>query len=337
MTTDEIITYAMWAALASAALTAIGEWLHTRRVARLSRLAFGPANRPRRWTTLAPTLRVLALAGVAWSLVTLAAFNNRSRDRDRRSAVTRQLLVLLDVSPSMQLADAGADGSQRRAVRAAEVLKSVLDRVPGDHVRFSAASFYTEARMLARECQDRELMVHFAADVPFHLTYKPGQTDLLKSLNQAGEFSKDWPRKSTTLLVISDGDSVPPSGLQPMPSAVSEVLFAGVGETGRGTFIDGHLSRQDGTTLSQLARRLGGTYYDANTKHLPSDALRKLNEKDPGAAKWQADRRLVALAVLALSASALCLLPLLLEYFGSAWQAATPTTRDAFQKAEATP
>ena len=336
MTQDEIIAYATWAALASAALTATGEWLHARRVARMSRLAFGPANRPRRWTTLAPTLRVLALAGVAWSLVTLIAFNNRSRDRDRRPAVTRQLLVWLDVSPSMQLADAGAGGDQRRATRAAEVLKSVLDRVPGDHVRFSAASFYTEARMLARECQDRELMVHFAANVPFHLTYKPGRTDLLKSLNQAGDFMKDWPRKSTTLLVISDGDSVPPAGLRPMPSAVSEVLFAGVGETGRGTFLDGHLSRQDGATLSQLARRLGGTYFDANTKHLPSDSLRKLNAKNPGSAKWQADRRLVALAVLALSATVLCLLPLLLEYLGSAWQAATPAARDIYQKSGVT-
>ena len=328
MTQEEIITYATWAATGSAVLAAAGEWLHARRVARLSRLAFGPAGHPRRWTRLAPPLRVLALAGCVWSLITLIAYNNLSRDRDRQAAGTRHLMIMLDVSPSMQLADAGESGEQRRAVRAAEVLKSVLNRVPGDNVRFSAASFYSEARMLARECQDRELMVHFAADVPFYYTYKPGKTDLLKSLNQAGDFIRDWPRKSATLLVISDGDSVPPAGLQPMPSAVAEVLVAGVGDPGRGTFIDGHLSRQDTATLSQLARRLGGKYFDANTRQIPSDALLKLTADDPRAAKWRTDRRLVALAVLGMSAALLCLLPLLLEYFGSAWKAVRPADAD---------
>ena len=321
MTHEQIIACATSSAAATAVLAAVGEWLHVRRVTRLSRLAFGPAARPRAWTKLVPPLRVMALAGAVWSLITLIAFNHLSSERDRHAAATRHLMVLLDVSPSMQLTDAGETGEQRRAVRAAELLKSVLNRVPGDNVRFSAASFYTEARMLARECQDRELIVHFAAEVPFHLTYKPGKTDLLKSLNQTGEMMKDWPRKSTTLLVISDGDSVPPAGLKPLPSAVSDVLFVGVGEAGRGTFIDGHLSRQDSATLSQLARRLGGRYFDGNTRNLPSDALQKINAEDPRAANWQADRRLLALAVLAVSTTLLCLLPLLLEWLGSAWKA----------------
>jgi Ca-activated chloride channel family protein len=150
---------------------------------------------------------------------------------------------------------------------------------------------------------------------------------MLKSLNQAGEMMKDWPRKSTTLLVISDGDGVPPSGLKPMPSAVSEVLFAGVGEPGRGTFIDGHLSRQDSANLSQLARRLGGKYFDTNARHIPSDALRLLNSQNPRAANWQADRRMLALAILCVSATVLCLLPLLLEWAGSAWKLVPPPAR----------
>ena len=328
MTHEEIITCATWTAIGVAAVAAIGEWLHARRVARLSRLAFGPAGQPRNWTKAAPPLRVLAMAGAAWALFTLIAYNNLSRDRDRKAAVTRHLMVLLDVSPSMQLADAGENGEQRRCVRAAEVLQSVLNRVPGDNVRFSAASFYTEARMLANECQDRELIIHFAADVPFYFTFKPGKTDLLKSLNQAGDFMKDWPRKSTTVLVLTDGDSVPPVGLKPLPSAVSEILFAGVGEPGRGTFIDGHLSRQDTANLSQLARRLGGKYFDANARQIPSEALQTLNSEDPRSAKWQADRRLVALTVLALSAGILCLLPLLLEYLGSTWKTGVPPVRE---------
>jgi Ca-activated chloride channel family protein len=174
--------------------------------------------------------------------------------------------------------------------------------------------------MLVEECRDRELMLHLAGGVPFHITYRPGKTDLLKSLNQTGEFVKDWQRKSTTLLVISDGDSLPPSGLERMPSSVAQVIVAGVGDPGRGTFIDGHMSRQDTANLSQLARRLGGRYHDCNVRHLPSEALDQLNREDPGAAKWNADRRMLALIVLAVCASLLCLLPLLLEWLGSAWR-----------------
>lgn len=324
MTAEAIHTYAIWAALAASGLGVWGEWLHARRSARLGRLAFGPAGKPRAWTGLVPPLRVVALAGMAWALVSLVAYNNLVRDRDRKSTATRHLMVLLDVSPSMLLADAGESGELTRSGRAGEVLKSVLDRAPGDQVRFTAASFYTEARTLVRECQDRELILHLTGGIPFHITFKPGKTDLLKSINQASGMMKDWPRKSATLLVISDGDSVPPSGLEPMPSAVASVILAGVGEPGRGTFIDGHLSRQDSGNLSQLARRLGGKYYDCNTRQLPSDALRALTTRDPSSAKWRADRRLVALGVLTLSAAVWCLVPLLLEYLGSGWRPRVP-------------
>lgn len=319
MTAEILESYAIWAALATAGLAALGEWLHARRTRRVGALAFGPAGRARRWTAVVPALRVLALAAMAWSLVTLIAFNNLARDRNRQRPPTRHLMVLLDVSPSMLLKDGGEKADTRKA-RAAAVLKSVLDRVPGDHVRFSAASFYTETRALVTECKDRELILHLAGGTPFHVTYKPGKTDLLKCLNEAGELMKDWERKSTTLLVISDGDSIPPTGLKPMPSSVSDVIVAGVGDAGRGTFIDGHLSRQDTANLSQIARRLHGAFYDANVRHIPSEALARLNSEGPGAAKWRTDRRTLALIGLALSAAFLCLLPLLLEYLGSPWK-----------------
>lgn len=319
MNDPDIHLLAIYAALGIAAVTACGEWLHARRSARLGALAFGPSSRPRAWTRLTAPLRIAAMAGIAWALVTLVAFNHQVRDRDRNSKSIRHLMVLLDVSPSMLLADAG-DGSATRMWRASEVLRSVLDRVPGDNVRFSAAAFYTEARMLVEECQDRELMLHLAGGIPFHITYQPGKTELIKSVNQTGEFMKHWPRKSTTLLVISDGVSLPASGLDRLPSSVAEVIVAGVGDPGRGSFIDGHMSRQDTAALSQLARRLGGRYHDCNVRHLPSEGLRKLNSEDPGAAKWRADRRVLALIVLTVCASLLCLLPLLLEWLGSGWR-----------------
>ncbi len=317
MNAETLHIFAAWAALATALLASAGEWLHSRRIARVNTLAFGPGARPRRWTLVAPFLRVLALSVLAWALVTLVSFNNMTRDRNRAGQTTRHLMVLLDVSPSMLLSDAGESRADTRKARASAVLKSVLNRIPGDHVSFSAAGFYTENRVLVNECRDRELILHLAGGTPFHITYKPGKTDLIKSLNQAGELMKEWERKSTTLLVISDGDSVEPVGLKPMPSSVSDVIFAGVGDASRGTEIDGHVSRQDSANLSQLVRRLQGVFFDCNVRHVPSEALRRINAEASGDAAWKTDRRLLALITLAVSAATLCLLPLLLEYLGA--------------------
>ena len=320
MNAESLHAIAIQATAAVAALAALGEWLHARRSSRIATLVFGPQGHPRRWTVVAPWLRGAALAGMTWSLVTLLAYDQQSRDRDRRAEPDRHLLVLLDVSPSMLLADAGEHGDQTRKDRAREVLKSVLNRLPGDSLRFTVLGFYTEARTLVEQCRDRELVLHLAGDTPFHITYEPGKTDLLASINRAGESARDWPRKSTTLLVLSDGDSVAPTGLKTLPSSISNVWFAGVGDPARGSFIDGHQSRQDSGSLSQVARRLGGRYQDCNLRHLPAEALQGLTAQASGRSSWRKDRRLTALVTLAGSTALLCLLPILLHAFGSRWQ-----------------
>ncbi|HXJ60964.1 MAG TPA: vWA domain-containing protein [Verrucomicrobiae bacterium] len=321
---EDYILLASWAALGVAALAALGEWLHARRMRRLGRLAFGPQNRPRSWVFFAAVLRVLALAAAAWSLVLLLAFEGSSRAREENVAATRHLLVLLDVSPSMQLEDAGENGHQTRATRAAALLRSVLNRAPSAEVKITMACFYTHAMQLVKECADREVIANFTENLPLHLAYRPGKTDLVKSLNQGGELAKDFPRKTTTVLVLTDGDTVPDQGLNPMPSAVSEVIIAGVGDAARGVYIDGHLSRQDSATLSQVARRLGGRYHNGNTKHIPSEWLLRLTASDRDADKTLINLRVLAVALLAISAALLCLLPVLLEYAGSPWK---PITR----------
>ena len=317
---EQLPTLALAAALVAAVLAALGEALHARRIRRVGPLAFGPRGRPRAWTRLVPLLRVAAVAGIEWSLVILVTFDNRTRESRRGNNTERHLVVMLDVSPSMLLSDAGESGDQTRNARAAEVLKSVLDRLPDDHVRFTAIGFYTEARMLVEKCRDRELVLHLAAGTPFHVTYKPGKTDILGSVNQAGRMIDDLPRKSATLLVLSDGDSLPPSGLKPLPSAVSQVVVVGVGDPARGDFIDGHQSRQDTANLGQLARRLGGRYDDCNFRLLPREALESLAADDPSSSKWRLDRRTLALGLLSLGTATLCLLPLLLDALGSPWR-----------------
>lgn len=325
---QNIPAFALLSALLVAVLMAGGEWLHARRTRRLAALAFGPGGKPRAWTMIAPAARVLAAAAGAWALATLLSYDNRTRARDLGNNTDRHLVVLLDVSPSMLLKDAGEGGAQTRNARAATVLKSVLDRLPGDQVRFTAIGFYTEARMLVKACRDRELLLHLATGTPFHITYEPGKTDVLGSVNQAGAMIKDFPRKSVTLLILSDGDSLPPTGLQPLPSSVERVIIAGVGDTARGSFIDGHQSRQDTANLGQLARRLGGDFHDANLRHLPNEALDAIANDEAGASKWRIDRRMAALLLLGVSSFVFALLPILLDAFGSAWRhrpAAIPT------------
>lgn len=319
--------FAIPAALLVAALTAGGEWLHARRIRRIAPLVFGPGGRPRGWTKAVPAARVLAAGAATWAVITLLSFDDRARSRDLGNNVDRHFVVLLDVSPSMLLKDAGEGRDQTRNARAAGVLKSVLDRLPGDRIRFTAIGFYTEARMLVEACRDRELLLHLATGTPFHITYEPGKTDVLGSINRAGEMIRGFPRKSVTLLMLSDGDSLPPTGLQPLPPSVEKLIIAGVGDTTRGTFIDGHQSRQDTANLGQLARRLGGDYHDANLRHLPDEVLSALTSDEAGASKWRVDRRVAALLLLGISSVIFVLLPILLDLFGSRWRyrpAATP-------------
>ena len=333
MLIEAAIQIASWAASGTAALAIFAEWLHARRVQRLARLAFGPESAPRLWTQLAPPLRVLALAGAVWALVVLMAFDGSSRARERQSKATRHLMILLDVSPSMLLKDSGEGGVTPRAAQAAKLIQSVLDRAPSGEVKISMACFYTDARPLVTQCTDREVVMNFADNLPLYIAYRPGKTDLVKSLNSAGDLVKDFPRKSTTLLVLSDGDTVPDSGLKPMPSAVTDVIFAGVGDPARGTFIDGHLSRQDSASLSQLARRLGGAYHNGHRLNVPSEMLRHLLTPDETQEKVKMNLRVLAMILLAASAGVLCVLPLLLEYFGSAWK---PVVRARKEQEEVT-
>jgi Ca-activated chloride channel family protein len=320
MKLEQQIILAVWTALGAGLVAALAELLHARRLRRLGRLSFGPEERPRPWTSAVPVLRVLAIAGGMGSLVILMAFEGSSRAQERKAAALRHVMILLDVSPSMQLEDAGETGHQKRTLRAAEILKSVMDRAAGDGVKFTMACFYSHALPLVKTCSDRELIWHFANDLPLYMAFRYGKTDLVKSLNQTGEFVADFERRSTTLLVLTDGDTVPDSGLKTLPSSVAEVILVGVGDSIRGTYIDGHLSRQDGASLSQLARRLGGRYHNGNSKHVPSEWLARLTAPDPRSEKFRFNLRILAIITLATSAAALCLLPMALEAFGTGWK-----------------
>lgn len=310
------------AACGTALVLAVAEGVHARRVRRLALLAFGPRQRPSAWARLAPGLRVLACAGLAWGLVTLMQAVPRVYasevlpDNERR-----HLLIVLDVSPSMQLVDAGVEGQKvSRRQRAAELMRSFFRRVPIDQYLLSVVACYNGAKPVVVDTKDMEVVRNIFDDLPMQYAFKVGQTDLFAGIEEAARIARPWNPGSALLVLISDGDTVPATGMPKLPASVSGVLVVGVGDPRSGSFINGAMSRQDVATLRQIAARLRGSYHDGNEKHLPTDLIRQLTLAPRESPFEQLTRREYALIACGLSAATLALLPLLLHYLGTTWR-----------------
>ncbi|MHC5065609.1 MAG: hypothetical protein ACYTG5_16720, partial [Planctomycetota bacterium] len=137
---------------------------------------------------------------------------------------------------------------------------------------------------------------------------------------EAARIARPWQPESTTLVLVSDGDTVPARGMPRMPASISSVLVVGVGDPVTGKFIDGRQSRQDSSTLRQIAVRLGGAYHDGNLQHLSSKLLRQMVLGASPGDLLVLTRREYALILLALSAGLLAFLPLMLHAWGTRWK-----------------
>lgn len=319
-----VTTDAPWAELAAVLaliLACAGELLHAARVRAAAGLLFGPSRRPAAWALAAPPLRVVALAAASWGLTTLALMPPAiQKTAEVPEHEVRHLVLVLDVSPSMNLEDGGPTGKLRRKQRAAEVLDSFYGRVAVEKYKTTVVAFYTSAKPVVLDTTDLEVVRNFLVDLPMSQAFKNGPTDLLAGLNEAARIARPWPPGSATLLVVTDGDSVPATGMPKMPASVAQVAIIGVGDPVAGKYIDGHQSRQDASTLRQVAVRTGGTYHNANEKHLPSDLVAQLDRR--AAPEWwkQLTRREYALMAAAGGSAVLALLPVLLQFFGTGWR-----------------
>jgi Ca-activated chloride channel homolog len=313
-------------AFSTGALAGAAEWAHARRCQRVARLAFGPAAAPRVWTKIAPALRVISLMLVTWGALQLYLLAPRaSRPQLVPEGGFRHLVIALDVSPSMQLKDGGPQRQQTRARRASEVLLSMLERVALDQMRVSVVAFYTGAKPAVVDTFDIEVVKNILNDLPLEYAFNPGKTSLIDGIRESAALAKGWPPGSTTLFIVSDGDTIPDKGLPELPRSIGDVLVLGVGNTLSGVNIDGHLSRQDAPTLRQLANRLRANYLDVNEKHLPSQQLASLSKAMPMRDAKDKGRRELALAAVATGATLLCLIPLALAFLGSSWLPRVPT------------
>jgi len=307
-------------ALAVLLLASLAEWLHARRIRAVGRLAFGPAGAAHGWTRIVPFLRPLCLAAFAWGLVTLLMLKIAPAEDGQKagSKEATRLVFVADLSPSMYLQDAGPDGKQTRQARMREVVEAILQRVSGN-LRFGVIGFYTESLPVVMEARDPELVRNVFNGLPLTYAMPLGQTDLGQAINAALKLVEGFPADSTRLVIFTDGDSVNLVPITPRPRSVKEVLVLGLGNPHKGSFIDGHQSRQEGATLRTVATALAGSYTDVNEKHLPTTALGDLVVTT---ALPQRGLSLAELAVLAMVAGAAlyALIPVALEFLGSDWK-----------------
>ena len=208
-------------------------------------------------------------------------------------------------------------------------MESFFDRVPIEQYRVSVVAVYNGAKPVVIDTQDFEVVRNILGDLPMHYAFASGKTKLFDGLEEAARIAKSWNPRSTTLIVLSDGDTVPATGIPKMPASVRSVLVVGVGDPYAGKFIDGRQSRQDIPTLQQIAARLHGTFHNGNSKHLASSLIAAAAAVDEKELFEKLTRREYALIVAAAGGLAIGLLPLLLHLFGTSWRPGTSPERAA--------
>ncbi len=269
-------------ALAVLALAAWAEWRHARRVARVARLAFGPTGRPAWWARFAPIVRAVGLALAVWGALVLMAYDPVEVQTEPDPRASRQLLVVLDVSPSMNLKDAGPGPEKMtRGQWGGRLVQGILDRLDMKDTRISMVVFYTKALPLLQDTTDKNVVASVMSGLPLYVAFTAGETDMQAGIDEAFRMAKGWAKRSTTLVIISDGDlKIAPSPAKPPPS-IADTIVIGVGDPNKPTLISGHSSRQDPWLLKQLAARLGGYFHEGNTRHLPREVLEGLTMISP--------------------------------------------------------
>lgn len=299
-------------------LAAGAELLHAGRVRKVASLVFGKSQKPSYWAMLAAPLRIIALGLLCWGLMTLMLGKPKTHNSiELETAKQRHVVLLLDVSPSMRLEDAGSENDKSRMKRASEVVQSLFDRVPIRQYKLSVIAFYNDAIPVVVDTTDIEVVKNALNDLPMHYAFKGKETDLFTGLSKTAEIVKPWQPKSTILLVITDGDTVPSTGMPKMPKSVADVLVVGVGDPVSGKFISGRHSRQDISTLRQVATRMSGQFHNGNAKHISTDMIQQLTQ-ETAKTRWEdLGRREYALAAIAIGGAIISLLPLLLHYFGT--------------------
>jgi Ca-activated chloride channel family protein len=267
------------------------------------------------------------MAWAAMTLVYAAGGGYGDKKPEDRRGNREHVVFVADLSPSMFLKDAGPDGSQTRIQRMADVVDAVLKRIDGN-VIYSVMGFYTDCMPVIVDAEDSELVRNVFAGLPVWYAMPSGKTDLGTGVRKALERLAEYPAGNTTLFICTDGDTIEVGSIPKPPSSVRSIYVLGVGDQEQGTFIDGHMSRQEPAVLRSLAGRLRGEYVDVNEKHMPTLTLGTL-AASAAAVKTRYGLVDVAILVVAIASAVHALIPVLLQWFGSDWKAVRVERRAA--------
>lgn len=308
-------------------LAAWAERIHARRCREVRWLAFGPTGEPRRWTRAVPLLRIVAATALVWGLAILALAPNAGFDANGSESDEippedlQRVILLLDVSPSMTISDSGPKRDLQRRARVLQAIEGIFPRISLGRTRFSIIAFFTSARPVVVDAYDTAVIRNVLDNLPLVWAFEPGKTNVIEGLKTSAEMARDWTPRSTTLILCTDGDTVDFSQIPKMPRSIYQVRIFAVGDPVIGTFIDGHDSRQQAGVLRRLAAELGGSYYDVNARQVPTSALAELAVTPPPPPRRGLTWKDLALVAIAVGATLLTLIPILLEYYGCAWNA----------------
>ena len=310
-----LVLVLMWAA----------ETLHQRRVTSLASLAFGPEGKPAFLGRVLPWLKAPAAALATWGLLVLATMPPKVHPPEKASeGEIKHVMMILDVSPSMQLIDAGKEGMISRRKQCATLMQSFFRRVIMEQVRLSVIAVYTGAKPVVVDTRDVEVVRNILNDLPMSHAFDPGQTQLFSGLEEAIGICRPWAKDSTTLIILSDGDTLPAIGMPSLPPSVSDVLVVGVGDPHQGSFINGYQSKQENSTLRQMAARLGGVYHDGNARHIQSDVLERMMNAGKEGSAIRLTLREFALMAASIGSLLLATTPFLLAWGGTRYLPGMP-------------
>ena len=169
-----MVTLPLLLALAALVLATGAEWLHLGRVRSVAALAFGPAKKAALAGRAAPFIRIAGLAALIWGLATLLLLPpaaHRSVVKEVEPKERQHLLLVLDVSPSMRLRDAGPGGKESRMARARAVVKSIISRTAHDKLHTTVVAVYNGAKAVVEETRDLEILHNLMDDLPMHQAF----------------------------------------------------------------------------------------------------------------------------------------------------------------------
>ncbi len=234
----------------------------------------------------------------------------------------------------MRLKDAGPNADQSRMKRASVVMESFLDRVPVDLYLLSVVACYNGAKPVVVDTKDLEVVRNIFGDLPMHYAFPVGKTDLFSGLAEAARIAHPWQPRSTLLLMLSDGDTVP--GRRDAQDAGLDRRRPDRGR--RATRGKGRSSTAGcrARTPRRSARSPPGSAGSITTATRSTSArplIQGLTVIPRQGAFERLTRREYALIACGLGAAMLAFLPVLLHYFGTRWRPGvriSATTRPAW-------